>query len=161
MEQQQFLYDKDRKLKDLKLVDYQLTFWGTVASDIYYFMVSSWNVDIKIKKFDELIRFYFDQLIGNLTTLKYEKIFPTFEQLEKELLRRSFFGKIKIFFVQYLISILISASASTVTLLPFPHTKKPISEEGFLDEYYTNPTVVKALSEIIPWLDQRGALDLP
>lgn len=90
-----FLYDKDRKLKDLKLVDYQLTFWGTVASDIYYFMVSSWNVDIKIKKFDDLIKFYFEQLIGNLTTLKYKKSFPTFEQLEKELLRRCFFGKIE------------------------------------------------------------------
>ena len=88
-----FLYDDDRNLKDLKLVDFQLPFWGSVAKDIYNFMMSSWQIDLKVKKFDELIKYYFDSLVENLTILEYKKPLPTFEDLKKELLKRNFVGK--------------------------------------------------------------------
>lgn len=48
-----------------------------------------------------------------------------------------------------------------MTLLPFPHTKKPVSDPGYLPEYFNKPAVEEALMEIIPWLDQHGAMDLP
>lgn len=89
-----FLYDEDRKIKDLKLVDYQLLFWGSVAKDIYNFMLSSWQIDLKVKKFDELIKFYCENLIENLKVLKYGKPLPTFEDLKMELSRKKFVGKV-------------------------------------------------------------------
>lgn len=92
-----FLYDDDKKVKDLKIVDYQLMFWGSVAEDIYYFMSSSWKIDLKVRKFNELIKFYFDNLIENLNILGYGKPLPTFEDLQKELSRRKFVGKIENF----------------------------------------------------------------
>lgn len=91
-----FQYE-DHKLKDMKLVDYQLCFWGSVCGDLYYFMMSTWNMDIKIKKYDQLIRFYFDNLIENLKVLNYDKKLPTFEDLEQELSRRKFIGKLYIY----------------------------------------------------------------
>jgi hypothetical protein len=88
-----FLYDEKGEIKDLKLVDFQILFWGSVAKDIYNFMISSWRIDLKVKKFDELIKYYFDCLIENLILLKYEKALPTFDDLKKELKRRNFVGK--------------------------------------------------------------------
>lgn len=90
-----FLYDEDRKIQDLKLVDFQLMYWGSVVHDIYNFMMSSWKIELKVRKFDELIKFYFDNLIENLKVLKYEKPLPTFENLKKELTKRNFVGKIE------------------------------------------------------------------
>lgn len=87
-----FRYDENRLITDIKLVDYQLNFWGSAASDIYYFMMSSWNIEIKIKKYDELIKFYFNGLVENLKLLKYDRNLPTFEDLKQELSKRKFFG---------------------------------------------------------------------
>ena len=87
-----FKYDEDQKLVDLKLVDYQMCHWGTVAHDIYYYMMSPCSKEIRVKKFDELIRFYFDKLIENLKLLNYSKRFPTFEELLQELSKRKFLG---------------------------------------------------------------------
>lgn len=90
-----FLYDDDRKIIDLKVVDYQLLFWGSVAKDIYNFMMSSWRVDLKVRKFDELIKFYHESLIENLKLLDYKQKLPSFDDLKKELSKRKFFGKIR------------------------------------------------------------------
>jgi hypothetical protein len=89
-----FLHDDDHKIKDLKLVDYQLLFWGSVAKDIYNFMMSSWKIELKVRKFDELIKFYFDGLIESLTVLKYDKKLPSFDDLKKELSDRKFAGEL-------------------------------------------------------------------
>jgi 5-methylthioribose kinase len=88
-----FLYNENREIEDLKLVDYQLPFWGSVAKDIYNFMMSSWCIDIRVQKFEELIKLYFDNLIENLKLLKYRKALPTFQDLKNELLRRNFVGE--------------------------------------------------------------------
>lgn len=88
-----FQFNEDRSVRDTKLVDYQLCYWGSLANDIYYFMMSTWNMEIKVKKFDELIRFYFDNLLKNLKSLDCKKL-PTFEDLENELSRRKFLGKL-------------------------------------------------------------------
>jgi hypothetical protein len=88
-----FLHDDHHKIKDLKLIDYQLLFWGSVAKDIYNFMMSSWKIELKVRKFDELIKFYFDGLIESLKVLKYEKKLPSFDDLKKELSDRKFVGK--------------------------------------------------------------------
>lgn len=137
-----FQYDNDHKLKDIKLVDYQLCFWGSVAHDLYYFMMSSWNMEFKIKKFDHFIRFYYNHLIENLKVLKYSKKLPTFDDLEQELSKRKFL-----------------LSALTVELLPFPMCEKLLTDEDFLDSFYTSPKIEAALAEVLPWVYERGGFD--
>lgn len=157
-----FHYNSNGIVDDIKMLDYQMAFWGTVAQDLFMFMASSWNLDIKVKKFDVLIKFYFDELIGSLKVLSYKKTLPTFEQLERELRKRMFNCKFGAFrdFISFNFDV-SSVSLITMTLLPFPHTKKPVSDPGYLPEYFNKPAVEDALMEIIPWLDQHGAMDLP
>lgn len=97
-------HSEEDQIKNVKLVDYQLPFWGSVAFDLFYFSLSTWHVDFKIKKFDEMIKFYFDSLIENLKLLKYKKKLPTYENLEKELSRKKFLGKFSysLFFISIL-----------------------------------------------------------
>jgi len=87
-----FRYDENNEIKNLKILDYQLSFWGSFAMDIYNYMMSSWKAEFKVKKFDELIKFYFDNLIVNLKLLNYQKKLPTYKDLQDELLKRKFLG---------------------------------------------------------------------
>lgn len=88
-----FSYNNGHTLNEVKFIDYQFTFWGSAASDLYYFMMSSWQLDIKVKKFDDLIEFYFEKLVQNLTVLKYTKMMPVLKDLHRELFNRRFFGE--------------------------------------------------------------------
>jgi len=88
-----FLHDENGKPTEVRFVDYQLSFWGSAAHDIYNVMICSWENDIKIKKFDDFIKFYSAQLAENLKLLNYQKKIPTLEDVYKELNKRKFIGK--------------------------------------------------------------------
>lgn len=45
--------------------------------------------------------------------------------------------------------------------MPFVLTEKLTTDADFFDDIYTNPRITRALKEVIPWLDGKGALDLP
>jgi hypothetical protein len=139
-----YRYDSERNPIDLKLVDYQLCFWGTPALDIWYIMISSWHEDFKIAKFDYLIKYYHDKFVESLKILKYEGKVPTLEELHAELNRKSFVG-----------------AAFSIEGLPF---KVPPPEVVAGDEYHTiflrNPKYLDALALILPFLDERGGLDV-
>lgn len=89
-----YIYDRKFHPIDLKFVDYQLCFYGSVAHDVYYFMISSWNCDIKVKRFDELIGYYHGELVFNLNMLNFAGKIPTLRDLEAELERKKFVGEI-------------------------------------------------------------------
>lgn len=136
-------------LVDIKAVDYQIPFYGSPAKDIYNFMMTSWRPDIKIKEFENFIKFYSENLAENLKILNYQKSIPTYEVIYGELMKRKFM-----------------MAAMTVELLPFPLIDKAISTQDDLDDswyniFYNNPRCHAAFEEIFPWLDELGALDIP
>lgn len=88
-----YLYDEESRPTAVKFVDYQLCFYGSVAHDIYYFMTSSWNCDIKVKRFDELIAGYHAELVLNLQMLNFAGEMPSLRDLEAELERKKFVGE--------------------------------------------------------------------
>lgn len=54
-----------------------------------------------------------------------------------------------------------TAAGLTVEMLPFPMSEKLLTDADFLQTFYTNTKVEEAFSEVIPWLNERGALDIP
>lgn len=55
----------------------------------------------------------------------------------------------------------ILASALTVELMPFPLSEIQHTEgDIFYKNLYSNPRIVKILSEVIPWLDKQNAFDI-
>lgn len=135
---------ENEQLKDVKFVDYQLCFYGSVASDIYYFIMTSTEISVKVKKFDKFIKFYWESLVENLKLLNYEKCLPTLEHLFTELEKRKFM-----------------AAALTVENLVFSYSEGEIAlnNSEYLSKFYANPKAERALQEVLPWLEERNALD--
>jgi Ecdysteroid kinase-like family len=144
-----FRYEDEGKIKDVKVVDYQLSFYGTPAKDLFNFMMTSWRPDIKVREFVNLIKFYHDRLCEDLKLLNYCKTIPTLKQLNDELFKRKFL-----------------MAAMTVELLPFPLCGKVVSTSHDLNEewyknFYDNPRCKEIFEVIFPWLYVREALELP
>lgn len=89
-----FKYKENGEIEETFLVDYQLSKYGSPAQDLFYFLLSSTQLDIKIDKFDALIQYYYDQLIEHLKLLKYPKQFPMLREIHSALYKHSIWGEL-------------------------------------------------------------------
>ncbi|XP_075148827.1 uncharacterized protein LOC142222531 [Haematobia irritans] len=147
-----FQYDDMGKLKDTYLIDYQLPKYGTPAQDLYYFLISSANYDVKLSKFDHFIRFYHDHLYENLKILNYGKKMPTLRDIHIMLLKYGIWG--------------ISTAMGVMTVVLLNPTEDASLEhfmgdndaaKAFKIALYANPRYRKHMEAVLPWLKNRGA----
>lgn len=89
-----FQYAKEGQLLDTYFVDYAFPKYGSPAQDLIYFIISSLQVDIKIKQFDHLIQYYHENLVENLQLLKYPKKIPTLKDIHILLHKYNIWGNI-------------------------------------------------------------------
>ncbi|XP_016980500.1 uncharacterized protein LOC108045629 [Drosophila rhopaloa] len=146
-----FQYNDKGEILNTYFVDLQLPKWGTVAQDLYYFLLSSTSLDIKTTKFDYFIWFYHSELIKHLKLLNYSKTLPTLRNIRDALNKYSGWA------------FLCSACVMAYVLLDptdGADLDKIISAEdsSFRDSLYTNPRYRKHMEVLMPWLQQRGAL---
>ncbi|EDV93526.1 uncharacterized protein LOC6563541 [Drosophila grimshawi] len=146
-----FQYDAFGKIKETLFVDFQVGKYGSPANDLYYLILSSAAPNIKITKFDYMVRYYFDHLIDNLKFLQYHRPLPKLKNLHAALLRNGL--------AAYMV---VSKVLPVVMLDKTDHNN---SESYQNDEskvkvaMYTNQKYVQLMTEILPWLDNRGLLD--
>ncbi|XP_054726573.1 uncharacterized protein LOC129236297 [Anastrepha obliqua] len=146
-----FKYNAFGEIKDTRFIDFQVGKYGSPANDLYYFILSSTAADIRISQFDYLVRYYFDNLVENLKLLQYHRPLPKLRNLHAALLRNG------------LAAYLVVSKVLPVVLLEKSGNEG--KENASQDEskirlaMYTNPKYVEAMSEILPWLDNRGLLD--
>ena len=88
-----FQYDEHGKLQETYLVDLQMPRYGSPAQDLLYFIISSAHLDIKINKFDYMIKYYHDNLVEHLNLLKCETPVPTLRDIHKALIKYGIWGK--------------------------------------------------------------------
>lgn len=81
-----------RSDEDVLLIDFQGCAWASPALDLEYFMISSVSDDVKITHFDELMKFYHEELVESLTKLKYDEAIPSYEELQEDLLEKGAMG---------------------------------------------------------------------
>jgi hypothetical protein len=56
----------------------------------------------------------------------------------------------------------ISAAGMTVEILPFPYSESEVStRDDFVRFLYENSKIKRALAEVVPWLYEQGAFELP
>ncbi|EDV53679.1 uncharacterized protein LOC6554930 [Drosophila erecta] len=147
-----FQYNDKNELSNTYFVDLQLPKWGSVAQDLYYFLLSSTKLDIKTQKFDYFIWFYHAELVKHLKLLKYSKKLPTLRSIRHDLNKYSGWAFI------------CSVSVMGVVLLdPTDDADfdKIISNEhsSFIKSIYTNPRYRGHMEVVLPWLHHRGALE--
>lgn len=92
-----FLHDKNGRILDLKMVDYQISRHISVSTDILYFIYSSVQSSLIEKSFESLIKIYHDAFIKELRHCHInEKILAEVgtEWLNSELRAFSFYGAV-------------------------------------------------------------------
>ena len=94
-----FCYDEEEKIKDVRIIDYQISFYGSPVLDLHKFFISSLKQDIRIKEISNLLRFYYDNLVENLEILEYDKPIPTMKELHLDFVNREFYGDLKFKFL--------------------------------------------------------------
>ncbi|KAH8325704.1 hypothetical protein KR067_004842 [Drosophila pandora] len=92
-----FKYDSQYKVKDVKIIDFQLCFYGSLGFDINYFLNTSLELGVLRDHRQKLIDIYFETLIDVLKKLPWSKPLPTYESVMEEIREREAYG----FFVAF------------------------------------------------------------
>lgn len=149
-----FQYDAFGKIKETFLVDYQIAKYGTPAQDLFYFLISSTKLEIKLKQFEYLVKYYHDELIEHLQLLKYPKKLPTLKDIHSALYKHGIWGYSTVTGVMAAVLVDPTENASMENFISD-------SAEGtdFKMLMYTNQRYRKHAEAILPWLHNRGALE--
>lgn len=87
-----FKSDGEGKPTDVRMLDYQFSFWASPSYDLLCFMITSPTDDIKIDHFDDFVKLYHDELVASLKSLNYDQRIPTLAELHDDLLEKGFIG---------------------------------------------------------------------
>ncbi|XP_043654557.1 uncharacterized protein LOC122620935 [Drosophila teissieri] len=150
-----FQYDAFGKIKEVYLVDYQLPKYGTVAQDLLYFLLSSTKLEDKLAKFDYYIKFYHDNLVEHLKILKYSKPIPSLRDIHLALFKFGYFGYTV---ATGVMSAVLLDPTDTASLENFLGDNEAGAD--FQMQLYNSPRYRKHIQVVMPWLLNRGALEL-
>ncbi|XP_017052318.1 uncharacterized protein LOC108095664 [Drosophila ficusphila] len=150
-----FQYDESGKIKEVYMVDYQVTKYGSVAQDLLYFLISSTKLEDKLSKFDYYIKVYHDSLVEHLKILKYSKKIPSLREMHQVMFKYGLFAYSVATGVMAAVLVDPTESASFENFVGD-------SAEGvdFQMQMYNNARYRKHIQVILPWLLNRGALDI-
>ncbi|XP_037723621.1 uncharacterized protein LOC119555966 [Drosophila subpulchrella] len=150
-----FQYDAFGKIKEVYLVDYQIPKYGTVAQDLQYFLLSSTKFEDKLTKFDYYIKVYHEYLVEHLKILKYSKPIPSLRDIHLALFKYGFFGYSVVTGVMAAVLLDPTDSASFENFMG--DTEAGVD---FQMQLYNSPRYRKHIQAIMPWLLNRGSLDI-
>ncbi|KAI9579894.1 hypothetical protein GQX74_000682 [Glossina fuscipes] len=149
-----FQYAPDGSIKATLPVDFQITRYGSPAQDLMYLIFSSARLDIKISKFDYLIKFYHQNLIENLIILNYSQPLPTLRELHQTLIKYGLWAMVPVAVTLPIVLCEPSEKASLDSLVGLTD-----NSQEFKNLLYSNELFLKHLKLILPWLLYRGALE--
>lgn len=150
-----FSYDTEKKPNDVIFIDFQMSFWGTPAYDIYYFFVSSTQHHIKDNEFDNLIKFYHENLVENLKKMKYAKKIPTLREFHIHLMEKGSIAAILSFYILAIALLPTREDACIDNLMDKSDKSSELKRSMF-----NSPTYIKNLESLFLFLDKRGLLNI-
>ncbi|KAJ9590258.1 hypothetical protein L9F63_016621 [Diploptera punctata] len=87
-----FKYNEDtQEVQDVRLVDYQLSYYSSPVIDLLYLLISSASPDV-LENLDVLLTEYYITLCGTLSKLGYQNLQPSMDMLKTEWNKRCKFG---------------------------------------------------------------------
>ncbi|XP_028900328.2 uncharacterized protein LOC105218698 [Zeugodacus cucurbitae] len=149
-----FQYDDAGKVKETYFVDFQCVRYGSPVTDLYYLLLSSTSLDVKLKYFDYFIKYYHDNMIECLKLLKYPKRGPTLVEIHIALLQKSSWAVAPTMIHMPLALLELTEAAD---LSNFISTSE--DSMAFRRRMYTSPRYRKHIEVVFPWLYCRGAFE--
>ncbi|XP_054731374.1 uncharacterized protein LOC129239688 [Anastrepha obliqua] len=155
-----FKYDskslKFRAPSEVRFIDFQLCYYGSIGFDINYFLNTSVQLDVLKNDRESLIETYYDSLMRSLKGLPYVAPLPKFTDVLREIAQREAFG----FFVAFGFFPLMSM---------FSMDSHDNSLEKFYDEefarrkielmFQSNPRTMETLKYALKRFDDLKVLD--
>ncbi|XP_016938880.2 uncharacterized protein [Drosophila suzukii] len=92
-----FKYDSEYKAQQVKIIDFQLCFYGSLGFDINYFLNTSLELEVLRDHRQELIDIYHKVLVDTLKHLPWSKPLPSHGDIMDEIRKREAYG----FFVAF------------------------------------------------------------
>ncbi|XP_061399691.1 uncharacterized protein LOC133335434 [Musca vetustissima] len=150
-----FCHDEDTgEILETYFVDYQIPRYTSPAQDLWYFILSSTQYEIKLKQFDYLIAYYHQHLEENLKLLKYPKKIPSLKDLHLMLYKDGIWAFSTVAGVMSAVLCDPNENASLDNFMG--ETDAGIA---FKRQMYSNPRYRRHMEAILPWLLNRGLLD--
>ncbi|XP_067633520.1 uncharacterized protein [Eurosta solidaginis] len=146
--------DDDRsKLKEVLFIDFQLPRYGTFAMDLFCLLMTSPKWDIKLRNFDNFVKYYYLELVKNLKILQYKKPIPTLDELRAQMEK---YGLWAFVCVQRMLAVALLDPQDNSNIETFMSN----NEEGkaFKKRMFYNPRYIKQVKEILPWLIEKNYL---
>ncbi|XP_022222334.1 uncharacterized protein LOC111074017 [Drosophila obscura] len=140
-------FDTFGNVEDTALIDYQVVKYGSPAHDLFYTILSSAQMEIKLDKFDHFVQYYYYHLMDSLKTLNYSNRSPQLKNIRDGLQKNG-----------------LAAYVVVTRVLPIAMMSQ--SEDEVTDRYaiklrgsMVNRKYSKAIGDILPWMDERGLLN--
>ncbi|XP_017083897.1 uncharacterized protein LOC108116478 [Drosophila eugracilis] len=149
-----FQYDSEGHVKETFLLDHQVTKYGSPAQDLYYFIMSSTHLDIKVDQFDYLIRWYHQNLNEHAKLLKYNGFIPSLKELQAILLKHPIFAAETILTT---LTICLNKADENFSTDSFLGENK--EAESLRSALFSNERYRANIERVMPWLNRRGLLD--
>uniref|UniRef100_A0A6P4F4T0 Uncharacterized protein LOC108045506 n=1 Tax=Drosophila rhopaloa TaxID=1041015 RepID=A0A6P4F4T0_DRORH len=149
-----FQYDSEGHVKETLLIDHQVTKYGNPAQDLYYFLMSSTQLDIKVDQFDYLIRWYHQNLEEHARLLKYNGFVPSLKELHIILLEHPVYAAGTVFSTLTICLNKADDNFSTDGLFKDGKEGDTMRSELFGNERYR-----ANIERVMPWINRRGLLD--
>ncbi|XP_034667358.1 uncharacterized protein LOC117900907 [Drosophila subobscura] len=92
-----FKYNQEYKVEQVKIIDFQLCFYGSLGFDINYFLNTSLELEVLRSQRQRLIDIYYEALVACLERLPWSKPLPTHDAVVSEIKAREAYG----FFVAF------------------------------------------------------------
>lgn len=83
---------EDKAIENAILIDFQFVYWASPATDLHFLLASSLDESLRPYHFYELVKFYHEQLVGNLMRLDCEQFIPVWTEFEAQYQERCFTG---------------------------------------------------------------------
>uniref|UniRef100_A0A1Y9H2E7 CHK domain-containing protein n=1 Tax=Anopheles dirus TaxID=7168 RepID=A0A1Y9H2E7_9DIPT len=149
-----FSYGDGTGVKDLLLLDYQLSFYGSPGVDINFFLYGSLQPKVRSAHFPELIQLYHSTLRCTLEQLQYRGTIPTLPDIHVEIIRKGF-HRVNAVFQMLPIAMMERSEDADMDLLlgDGPHS------EACRRELFDNPRYVSVLPALLQEFDLAGYLD--
>uniref|UniRef100_A0A0K8W2C4 CHK kinase-like domain-containing protein n=1 Tax=Bactrocera latifrons TaxID=174628 RepID=A0A0K8W2C4_BACLA len=93
------------KLTDVKLLDYQISIFGSPAIDLHYAFTMMFSPEMRRDHYDELLYFYITNFQDTLRKTEYKGHIPTHIEIRQELAKHRYWGKLSGMYAMFFLNL--------------------------------------------------------